>query len=68
MNEQNLAVAGRLRKLRGDRTQKSIAKAVGVTPMAISLYESGKRMPRIQTMNKLAKVYNTTVDALFFGN
>lgn len=68
MNEQNLAVAGRLRKLRGDRTQKSIAKAVGVTPMAISLYENGKRMPRIQTMNKLAKVYNTTVDALFFGN
>lgn len=68
MNEQNLAVAGRLRTLRGDRTQKSIAKAVGVTPMAISLYESGKRMPRIQTMNKLAKVYNTTVDALFFGN
>jgi transcriptional regulator with XRE-family HTH domain len=68
MNEQNLAVAGRLRKLRGDRTQKSIAKAVGVTPMAISLYESGKRMPRIQTLNKLAKVYNTTVDALFFGN
>ena len=68
MNEQNLAVAGRLRKLRGDRTQKSIAKAVGVTPMAISLYESGKRMPRLQTMNKLAKAYNTTVDALFFGN
>ena len=35
----------RLRQLRADRRQAEVAEAVGVSTMAISQYETGKRIP-----------------------
>ncbi len=67
MSKQNEAVAKRLRQLRGKRTQQAVAAAVGVTAMAISHYEHGKRMPMPPIMAKLAREYGTTVDELFFN-
>ena len=63
----NMKIAERLRKLRGDKSQREVADAVGVTAMAISLYESGERIPRDEIKIKLAKYYQTTVDAIFFN-
>ncbi|MGI6041007.1 MAG: helix-turn-helix transcriptional regulator [Candidatus Alectryocaccobium sp.] len=61
-------IGDRLIKLRGSRTQKEIAKAVGVEPMAISYYESGKRIPRDEIKKKLANYYNVTVQDIFFDD
>lgn len=58
----------RLIKLRGKRTQKEVADAVGVKPMSISYYESGTRTPRDEVKQRLAKYYKVTVQYLFFDN
>lgn len=45
-------------------TQTQLAELVGVTPNAITQYESGARKPNILMLKKLAKALNTTADAL----
>lgn len=62
-----LRIAQKLRELRGDRSQREVADAVGTTAMAISLYESGERIPKDEIKIRLARYYNTTVDALFYA-
>ena len=60
-------IAERLRELRGEKSQREVAEAVGTSAMAISLYESGERVPRDEIKIRLAKYYETTVDALFYA-
>lgn len=60
-------IGERLRALRGERSQKDVAEAVGVTVMAVSLYESGERIPRDEIKLKLAKYYDTDVNTLFYA-
>jgi transcriptional regulator with XRE-family HTH domain len=62
-----LKIAERLRELRGDKSQREVAEAVGTTAMAISLYESGDRVPKDEIKIRLARYYKTTVDALFYA-
>lgn len=62
-----LKIAERLRELRGDKSQREVAEAVGTTAMAISLYESGDRVPKDEIKIRLARYYQTTVDALFYA-
>ena len=62
-----MTVAERLVKARGNRKREEVAKAVGVSLSAISMYENGVRMPRDETKVKLAEYYNTTVQELFFN-
>ena len=62
----NMKIAENLKKLRGDKSQREVADAVGITAMAISLYESGERIPKDEIKVRLAKYYHTTVDAIFF--
>ncbi len=45
-------------------TQAQLALLVGVTPNAITQYESGVRKPNILMLKKLARALNTTADAL----
>lgn len=59
-------VAIRLVELRGNRTQRSVANAVGIGPTALSMYESGMRMPRDDIKIKLANYYNKEVQEIFF--
>lgn len=48
-------------RLKNNMTKKDLANAVGVTPMAITYYEDGKRQPSMDTIKQLAKVLNVTV-------
>lgn len=59
-------IGNRLRELRGDKTQKEVADAVGVTSMAICQYEAGARVPSDQVKIALAEYFGRTVEALFF--
>ena len=58
----------RLKKARGDRRREDVAKEVGVSLSAIAMYENGDRVPRDEVKIKLAKLYNTSVQALFFDS
>lgn len=57
----------RLVELRGERSQTEVAKAVDISPQALSMYESGERVPRDETKERLAAYYGTTVQALFYA-
>ncbi len=61
-----MRVAERLVEARGNTPRKEVADAVGVSLSALSMYESGQRIPRDEIKVKLAQYYGTTVQALFF--
>ena len=61
-------IGNRLRELRGTRSQAEIAKDLGVTAMAISSYESGKRIPNDNMKVKLAEYYGANVTSIFFAD
>lgn len=56
-----------LRKARGEMSCKDVANKLGISQSALSMYESGKRVPRDELKVRMAKLYNTTVGHLFFG-
>lgn len=71
MNEDNLLkVFGKrvahVRKSKG-LTQKQLAERVGITVVAIAYIETGKRWPRLGTLNKIAKTLKVKTEVLFKG-
>lgn len=56
-----------LRELRGNRTLAEVAKAVGVTVSAMSMYEKGERVPRDPVKVALSGYYKRPVSYIFFG-
>lgn len=59
-------IAAKLRILRGDKSREEVAIACGVTAQAIGMYEQGARIPSDDIKLRLAKVYNRTVQEIFF--
>ena len=57
----------RLRQLRAERRQSEVAEAVGVSTMAISQYEAGKRIPQDKIKIKLARYFGESVESLFYA-
>lgn len=66
----NQKVAKRLRELRAKKGISSyeLAKAVGISASAVSMYEIGERIPRDEIKLRLARFYDVTVEALFFAD
>ncbi|MCI8921988.1 MAG: helix-turn-helix transcriptional regulator [Acutalibacter sp.] len=62
-----MSIAERLVKARGERTRESVAREIGVSLSAISMYETGARVPRDEIKVKLADCYHKTVQDLFFA-
>ena len=48
-------------------TQRELAKKVNVTEAAMSRYMQGTRVPRAETLSKMAKNLNTTTDFILTG-
>ena len=59
-------IGQRLSNLRGNRTLKEVANAVGISVSALAMYETGKRVPRDEIKVMLARYFNTSVEAVFF--
>ena len=59
-------IAERLTQLRGDRSREEVAKAIGISVSAISMYENGERIPRDSIKIKLAAYFNKSVHENFF--
>lgn len=64
----NALMGQRLRDLRGDKPRNEVAKAVGISLSALTMYETGQRVPRDQIKVKLADYYGKTVQDLFFAS
>lgn len=60
-------IGKRLVELRGSKTQEQVAKAVGISVSALSMYECGERVPRDHIKIALANYYNRSVQAIFFS-
>ena len=56
----------RIKEIRQEKnlSQTDIAKALGVTRQAISLYEKGDREPKLETWQKLADFFDVSVSYL----
>lgn len=61
------AIGKRLIDLRGKRLVKDVAKALGISASALSMYETGQRVPRDEIKIRLARYYDRTVDSIFFN-
>ena len=59
-------IAERLVKARGERTQKEIADAIGISVSALGMYEIGLRVPRDKIKVKLAELYGIPIQDLFY--
>lgn len=60
------AIGKRLIALRGKRLVKDVAKALGISASALSMYETGQRIPRDEIKIRLARYYDRSVDSIFF--
>ena len=61
-----LVIGKKLTALRGDSSQEEVAKVVGISVSALSMYETGNRIPRDEIKVKLARYYKSTVEEIFF--
>jgi transcriptional regulator with XRE-family HTH domain len=61
-------VGDRLKKLRGKRTLDKVADDLGVTSMAVSLWERGERTPNDEMKVRIAKYYKRSVTTIFFAD
>ena len=55
----------KLIELRGNRSREEVAKALGISVSALSMYEQGNRIPRDEIKIRMAEYYNISLDALF---
>ncbi len=60
-------IGKKLQDLRGDRNQEEVAKACGISPAAVGMYERGERIPRDEIKIRLARYYNVSVEELFYA-
>ena len=60
-------ISERLVKLRGTKSQEKVARATGISPSALSMYENGERVPRDEIKIRLAEYYGTSVEEIFFA-
>lgn len=63
-----IAIGQKLIKLRGDRTQDEVSRALGISLSAIGMYERGERIPRDEVKIAIAKYFDTTVQAIFYAD
>lgn len=61
-----IRIGATLRELRGERKREEVALAVGVTAQAISMYETGQRVPTDDMKVKLAEYFEKNVQEIFY--
>lgn len=62
-------MSDRLWKLRTDMklSQKEVSELVGVSPSSIGGYEAGDRVPSLEVLISLSRVFHTTTDFILLG-
>ncbi|MDO5147672.1 MAG: helix-turn-helix transcriptional regulator [Eubacteriales bacterium] len=60
----NLGETIRSFRAANDMTQKELADKLSISPSTIGMYEQGRRVPDLDTISKIANVFNVTVGYL----
>lgn len=58
----DFAIREKLLRLEHDYTMQDVADGTGLTPSAVSRYESGKREPNARVLSYFCKFYNVSAD------
>lgn len=58
----------KLKALRGSKSVAEVAREVGISQSALSMYENGQRIPRDSIKIRLARYYKTSIESLFFAD
>ena len=61
-----MSAGEKIRALRGERTQSTVAAAVGITKSALAMYERDERRPRDEVKVKLAQYFGCSVAEIFY--
>ena len=61
-----IKIGRRLTDARGSMTQREAAEKIGIGRSALAMYEAGHRIPKDDVKIRIAKVYEQSVQALFF--
>lgn len=61
-----MIIEKRIKQLRSNQkiSQQELGNILGVTKVSVSCYENGKRVPSLDTLIKIAKYFNTSLDYL----
>lgn len=59
-------IARRLVELRGKKSRKEVAFALGVSISGLTMYENGCRVPRDEIKRRIASYYGKSVEEIFF--
>ena len=59
-------IGRRLTEARGNRSQRDVAKEIGISRSALAMYEIGVRVPKDEIKIRIAEFYGLSVQALFF--
>lgn len=62
-----IKIGEKIRKLRGSESRESFARKIGVSPSALSMYETGKRIPRDEIKLTIAEKTGKSVEDIFFS-
>ncbi len=68
MNTPTLPISQRIKELRKIKgvTQGELAEEIGVDMKMVSYYETGKSIPSVDALIKIAMIFDVTVDYLLF--
>lgn len=62
-----LTIGEKLKKLRGKKSQKEVAKDLKITQSALGNYETDLRIPRDEVKMRIASYYGVSVEEIFFS-
>lgn len=62
-----MSIGERLVALRGDRSQATVAKDIGICPSTLSMYERNERIPRDEIKVRLSNYYGVSIQSLFYS-
>lgn len=52
--------------LRGNRTQNEVARELGISISALSMYETNRRVPRDEIKVRISRYYDVNICDLFY--
>lgn len=59
-------IGKKLTELRGERSQDEVAKDIGISTSAISMYERGERIPRDSIKIRFSMYYKKSIQEIFY--
>ena len=62
-----MTIGTKLKALRGKKTQEEVAKDLGITKSALSMYERDERVPRDEVKVRIANYYNESIVTIFYA-